>query len=1063
VSNINKGGRYYVIRRTGIRTSIDIFDINGDGLPDRVMQNRPNNTWEVQLNSDYLPDLLSSVNNGIGGQINIEYAPSTQYNNTGSDGVADLPFPVAVVTSITGSDGRGNSYTTDYAYQDGAYSRQEREFRGFGYVKAADAEGNYVESYFKQDNVFKGKLYRQGTRDKYGNPFNIKVNDWRSKEVYPGVSFVYLQTTDSYTYDGDDTYRGSRAYFEYDDYGNPTKVLSHGDIDVAGDEKSVVTEYTYNADDWLMSFPKHTRLLDADQNKVSEKRFYYDDNADVDNPPTEGFLTKEEVWSYNPVTGGSSMLDTRYSYDDYGNLISAADSLGRVIATQYDDILHTYPVKTTNPLGHAVTSTYDYRLGKVLTATDPNGQTTENIYDALGRLVKVIGPKDSRDYPGVIYEYGLTALPIKITKKVKADYTASPGYLTTHQFYDGLGRLIQTRSPAEDDPETGRPRQVITGTVTFDCRGNIKEKYLPYFAESSPDFSPPGYSRPHFTFDYDPVGRLIRTTNPDSTFSSIAYDDRITTTTDENGHYKTVYYDAYGRATKIEEHNNADTYTTTYEYDTQGNLTRLTDNQSNTTQIRYDSLGRKIRMDDPDMGEWTYAYDKVGNLTEQTDAKGQIISFTYDSLNRLTRKRAGSQTIAAYYYDDASKENCIGRLSRIEDRSGQTEFFYDVLGRETKTIKTVNGAGSFTVERGYDALDRLTSLRYPDGEAVTYAYNKAGLIETVTGAGNYITNIDYSPTGQLLKVEYGNNTHTSYAYDPNTLRLVNLTTQSPQGRIQDLSYEFDGVGNVTSINDYVCSSSQDFSYDGLDRLTQAQGPYGTMTYSYDSIGNMTYKSDIGQMTYGDNAGPHALTSAQGTTYLYDANGNMTQGKNKQMQYDAENRLKKVITQASTTEFLYDGDGGRVIKTNLDTAEYTVYIGSIYEIDNRGDATKHIFAGSNRICSLKSGSTASYYHSDHLGSSNVVTDENGAKVALYEYKPYGSFSSSIEYQESSISHYFTGQELDSSTGLYYYGARYYDAELGRFTQPDSIVQAPYDPQTLNRYSYCRNNPVNLVDP
>ncbi|MBU0707298.1 RHS repeat-associated core domain-containing protein, partial [Patescibacteria group bacterium] len=64
--------------------------------------------------------------------------------------------------------------------------------------------------------------------------------------------------------------------------------------------------------------------------------------------------------------------------------------------------------------------------------------------------------------------------------------------------------------------------------------------------------------------------------------------------------------------------------------------------------------------------------------------------------------------------------------------------------------------------------------------------------------------------------------------------------------------------------------------------------------------------------------------------------------------------------------------------------------------------------------------------------------------------------------SNITDYkFTGKELDASTGLYYYSARYYDPDLGRFISPDSIVQAPYDPQTLNRYSYCRNNPVKYI--
>jgi RHS repeat-associated protein len=110
----------------------------------------------------------------------------------------------------------------------------------------------------------------------------------------------------------------------------------------------------------------------------------------------------------------------------------------------------------------------------------------------------------------------------------------------------------------------------------------------------------------------------------------------------------------------------------------------------------------------------------------------------------------------------------------------------------------------------------------------------------------------------------------------------------------------------------------------------------------------------------------------------------------------------------------------------------------------------------------------YYHSDHLGSSNVVTDQAGAQVQYCEYAPYGSLAANSVIaspegaKQSYISHFFTGKELDA-TGLYYYGARYYDPEIGRFISADTIVQAPFNPQTLNRYSYCGNNPINYVDP
>lgn len=104
---------------------------------------------------------------------------------------------------------------------------------------------------------------------------------------------------------------------------------------------------------------------------------------------------------------------------------------------------------------------------------------------------------------------------------------------------------------------------------------------------------------------------------------------------------------------------------------------------------------------------------------------------------------------------------------------------------------------------------------------------------------------------------------------------------------------------------------------------------------------------------------------------------------------------------------------------------------------------------------------SFYHTDYLGSTTLVTDDQGRVVSHTDYAPYGATVQ--QTGTPAPAHQFTGQRLDAETGLYYYKARYYDPQLGRFIQPDSIVQAPADPQTLNRYSYVRNNPVNFVDP
>jgi RHS repeat-associated protein len=156
-------------------------------------------------------------------------------------------------------------------------------------------------------------------------------------------------------------------------------------------------------------------------------------------------------------------------------------------------------------------------------------------------------------------------------------------------------------------------------------------------------------------------------------------------------------------------------------------------------------------------------------------------------------------------------------------------------------------------------------------------------------------------------------------------------------------------------------------------------------------------------------------------------------------------------------------------TGAPATSETTYIGSLYELiaeSGQQKALQHIFAGSQRIATTTTNLTnqttsTNYYHGDHLGSSNVITDQTGVQVALTEFTPFGStFKQTGSYDPK---HKFTGKELDASTNLYFYGARYYDHEIGRFITADTFVQAPYDPQSLNRYAYCRNNPINYVDP
>lgn len=1149
----------------------DCFDINGDGLPDRVMRsfNIPCNNYDVQLNSGPMPNLLSSVSNGLGGQTQIEYVSSVQFDNCDENGKPGMSSHMPVVSSVTSNDGRGNTYTTRYSYKGGKYDYTDREFRGFREVTVTDPQSNYTKTYFHQDAILKGKPHKAETYDSQNNLLTKSESVWQSRDLGQGANFPYLTQSDNFIYGANhQDFKRTRTTYTYDDYGNQTQVSSLGDINVQGDEKIVNAEYVYNQNLNILSTAKHSILLDSQNQKVSESWVYYDNHNSVDDAPTQGLATKQESWLKNPISNQEKRINSRAAYNNLGLSLSTIDPLNRTTSQTYDSDFKQFPITVTNPKNQIVRSTYDYKTGQVLTVIDPNNQTTRNIYDNLGRLIKVVGPLDTEQNPGIIYEYYLDQFPAKVVKKAKIaqlDNFDANNYLVVVSFYDGLGRLIQTKTVAQNDLQ-GNPRFIISDTVTFDQNGRTRQKFVPYFSgDPQENFSEPNLNQPHITIDYDALGRITRTTNPDNTFSTIAYDGFNRILTDENNNPITYINDAYGRLSEVVENysnsitNEHATYRTHYFYNTKDSLVKITDSKNNQTSITYDTLGRKIAMSDPDMGNWSYEYDDVGNLTRQTDAKGQILNFHYDELNRLTERLLNQQSLATYIYDDVQKENCIGRLSRVTYPEGSSEFFYDVLGREIRSVKTTSDQ-AYTIERTFNALNQLKTLKYPDNTTLTYTYDsKTGqIIGISSGATQYINSVRYSQTGQIESITYGNGDVRTYTYNPQTLRLEHLVSNnSANQRLQDLTYSFDNVGNITQITDAVHTNTQSFTYDSLNRLIHAQGAsYGTIDYKYDSIGNLTRKIEqplegaAQTINYncglqrntpeGAHVGPHAVYAASnGDSFTYDNNGNATEkylsstSQSSVYEYDSQNRLIKTSLMQnvgqrankyvannlspalanrtpvydfskklpkikrkqvkavklsdsfnrfncaiepsllSETTFEYDPDGGRIKKTFANGQEpptTNTYVGNLYEIESSGhsqDTIKYIFLGSNRICLVSNNFmnnppiSTKYFHADHLGSSNLISDQAGNLAQYLEYQPYGTTSHS---EGSNVTDYkFTGKELDSTTGLYYYGSRYYDPTLCRFTQPDTIVPKYDDPQSLNRYSYCRNNPLRHTDP
>ncbi len=786
-----------------------------------------------------------------------------------------------------------------------------------------------------------------------------------------------------------------------------------------------------------------------------------------------------------------------FSYDSQGRLVEVRSpyDTGSLPAVSYQYFISDAPwyTVTKNKVSHDAA---DYQtLSTVISA------------DGLGRILQTAKQGEVRREGSALAGWNLSGAVAYDAKgrtvaEGQSAFMEGPGLpglavmkLPTLKTYDYLDRATSITLP--DGAESLMSYFIHDGKQVeraIDPKGNISETVRDVRGNAM------GVSR------LDASGTLL-------TGASYEYDGlgQVLTVLDLRGNAVRSAYDLMGRRIRLES---PDAGVVEYAFDAAGNMARKTDSvlrsRGQSIQYMYDALNRLVKIDYPRSPDvlTTYGspgapYGGAGRIISTEDESGTI-RYRYGRLGEITREERTINRLTPLAPDETAvlsyESDYLGRIESITYPDGETvNYGYDYGGQVKSVTGTHYGITTqYVQDIGYDEYGQRVYIKYGNGIETSYTYDEnrrwLDTINTRTGWNEVYQAMSYSfdEVGNVLGVTNTASTYqTSYSYGYDA--LYQLTHAEGQISAQKYGmpdytsrytqdFGFDTIGNLTSKISTLTTTPSKTIGASLDyELDYAYYPgkahqaerVGDLWYRYDANGNMTEERQGGHsMTPSDEAD----LSLVGDVRVANRGFGLSTGEpsdshvyERTFTWDEENRLKRSTDAAATVDYRYGSDGERAVKYS--SSGETLYFDSLWQMTTDYPnlrQSKHVYVGEARIatrCNIKGYTDAGYetlntyyYHPDHLGSAQLVTDYEGQKYEHMEYTPYGElWVEEVSEPVSKTPFRFTGKEMDEETGLYYYGARYMNPRTSLWISVDPAMDG------MNWYGYCAWNPVKYTDP